>query len=216
MFKKISQSIAVSGALLLAAGSSQAAITNLISNSGFETGDFSSWAQEGGAIQSITSGIGGGAYGSFSAELSNTSPAGNIIKQDIGAGLLTAGQSVEVSLDYRGVAEAGGVLFVELFSLDANNAVTKTEIVGGGPLFPAANSDSWSSFSFTTTIGPDVEGGLTLVLNAPCGAAAGCISNYILDNVSVAADVAAVPVPAAAWLFGSALLGLAGIRKKQS
>ncbi len=40
--------------------------------------------------------------------------------------------------------------------------------------------------------------------------------NFILDAISVtAAPVSAVPVPAAAWLFGSGLLGLLGVAKRR-
>ncbi|MES2546481.1 MAG: VPLPA-CTERM sorting domain-containing protein, partial [Pseudomonadota bacterium] len=34
------------------------------------------------------------------------------------------------------------------------------------------------------------------------------------DAIISARNVSAVPVPAAAWLFGSAMLGLAGLRRK--
>lgn len=38
---------------------------------------------------------------------------------------------------------------------------------------------------------------------------------YTLDNLSYTANVNAVPLPAAAWLFGSALLGMGALRRKQ-
>ena len=34
-------------------------------------------------------------------------------------------------------------------------------------------------------------------------------------NFAILAPVASVPVPAAAWLFGSALIGLVGIKRKK-
>ncbi|NNL57137.1 MAG: hypothetical protein HKO71_05260, partial [Pseudomonadales bacterium] len=147
---------------------------------------------------------------------SNGSPAANVLKQNLGAGLLTAGQSVTVSFDYRGSALAGGVLFAELHSIDGTGGVSLSETLnGGGPLFPDADPDVWSTYSVTTTIGPDVDGGIDILLNAACGADAGCVSDYYLDNISVTADVAVIPVPAAAWLFGSSLLGLVGIAKRK-
>ena len=36
-----------------------------------------------------------------------------------------------------------------------------------------------------------------------------------IDAIGVVTNASTVPVPAAAWLFGSALLGLAGLRKKK-
>lgn len=40
-------------------------------------------------------------------------------------------------------------------------------------------------------------------------------SRFTLSNASFTPSPSAVPVPAAAWLFGSALLGVAGLRRKQ-
>ena len=41
-------------------------------------------------------------------------------------------------------------------------------------------------------------------------------TGYLLDDVSFNTTVAAIPIPAAIWLFGSALLGLGWLRRKQS
>lgn len=214
MIKKISTTLAVTSALLLTAASAQAAITELVTNGGFETGDFSGWTQGIGGTQSISAV--NPSSGASSAFLSINSPAANVLKQNLGAGLLTAGQAVNVSFDYRGTATAGGVLFAELHSIDGLGGVSQTlTLNGGGPLFPNADPDVWSTYTFTANLGPDVDGGVDILLNAPCGAAAGCVSDYFIDNISVTADVAAVPVPAAAWLFGSSLLGLVGMAKRK-
>ena len=79
-------------------------------------------------------------------------------------------------------------------------------------MFPDANPDVWQTVSFTGFAGPDTSGGITLQLNAACGADANCVSDYFIDNISIKADV--VPIPAAVWMFGSALLGLAGLKRK--
>jgi hypothetical protein len=50
---------------------------------------------------------------------------------------------------------------------------------------------------------------------AICGGVPGCQSNIFWDNISITADVAAVPVPAAVWLFGSGLLGLIGVARRK-
>ena len=157
--------------------------------------------------------------GLFSANLSNPNPSANLLQQfNVGAGLLSAGQTVDFSIDYRGIAEAGGVLFVELFSIDGVGAVTKSELLTGAPLFPAAGDpNAWQTLALSTTVGPDVTNGVTVQINVACGADAGCVSDYFLDNISLSADVAVapVPVPAAAWLFGSALLGLGGAKRRR-
>jgi len=48
----------------------------------------------------------------------------------------------------------------------------------------------------------------------------GVISTYLTmtcvnDEALVTAEVSAVPIPAALWLFGPALLGLLGLRRKE-
>ena len=210
----VKQLIATSS-LMLAASTSQAAIVDLVTNGGFESGDFSGWTQAIAGSQTISST--NPSSGTYSANLTNNDPSANLLQQfNIGAGLLTPGQAVDISVDYRGTAAAGGVLFVELFSIDCVGAVTKSEILGGGPLFPVGGDpNAWQTVNFSTTVGPDVTNGLTLQLNVACGADPGCVSDYFLDNISLTADVAVVPVPAAAWLFGSAMLGLAGFKRKE-
>ncbi|KKM03760.1 hypothetical protein LCGC14_1771180 [marine sediment metagenome] len=39
----------------------------------------------------------------------------------------------------------------------------------------------------------------------------GYFNDFVLDNI----QVSNVPIPAATWLFGSALIGLAGIKRKK-
>lgn len=49
---------------------------------------------------------------------------------------------------------------------------------------------------------------------SPAPSASGNATQYRLIELSVNVPTAAVPVPAAAWLFGSALVGLATVRRK--
>lgn len=201
--------------LLLCAGSAQAAPIELAVNGGFETGDFTGWAQfpgsAGPAGQTISST--NPSSGSFSGRLTEPNPAANIIKQaNLAPGLWTEGQEITISFDYRGTASAGGVLFAELFSEIDGGGTSSSVILGGGPLFPNADPNTWTSVSFTGFAGPDTSGGITLQLNAACGADANCVSDYYIDNVSIMADV--VPIPAAVWLFGSGLGMLGWMRRK--
>jgi hypothetical protein len=211
MAKKQGLSLMAGAAVLLCSAVSQAAVIELAVNGGFETGDFSGWTQFPGSLgasgQSVVSG--NASTGGFSARLTEPAPAANIIKQaNLYPGAFTPGQTIFISFDYRGTASAGGVLFAELFSELSGGGTSSSVILGGGPLFPNANPNTWTSVSFQGVAGPDTSGGITLQLNAACGAGAGCIADYFVDNISVMADVAPVPVPAAAWLFATGILGL--------
>ena len=122
--------------------------------------------------------------------------------------------SITINFDYRGTQIAGGVIFAELFSELDGGGVSKAELLGGGPLF--GNGETWQTATFTTTLGNDVAGGVTLQLKSACGAVAGCISDAYFDNVEMLVEPpSAVPVPAAVWLFGSGLLGLVGVARRK-
>jgi hypothetical protein len=158
-------------------------------NGSFETGDFTGWQQfDGGAIQAITNV--NPSVGTFAANL-NIPVIGaggvgvdNLIKNaNLEAGNLAAGAAVTVSFDMRGsLSGDGGVVFAELFSELAGGGTSKAEILGGGALAPAA---AWTPYTFNTTLGPDVAGGVTLQLKVGCGAVEGCGADVYFDNVSV-------------------------------
>ncbi|MGD9388646.1 MAG: glycoside hydrolase family 16 protein, partial [Gammaproteobacteria bacterium] len=151
---------------------------NIAVNGGFETGDFTGWEQfAGGGVQAVT-GV-NPSSGSFAANLviPVIGPGGvgidNLIKNaNLQAGNLTPGAPVTVSFDMRGsLSGAGGVVFAELFSELAVEGVSKAEILGGASLNPV---DAWTPYSFDTTLGPDVSGGVTLQLKVGCGPVEGC------------------------------------------
>ena len=210
--------LAAAMGITLFAGAAQAAYMDIAVNGGFETGDFTGWTQFPGSLgtagQTV---VAPGNASGFAANLNEPNPAANIIKQaNLLPGAWTLGQQVDVQFDIRGSAAAGGVFFAEAFSELSGGGVSKSEILGGGPLFPNADSSVWTTYNFSFNVGPDSSGGITLQFNAACGADANCVSNYFVDNVSIKADVSAVPVPAAVWLFGSGLLGLIGVARRKA
>ena len=164
-------------------------------NGGFETGAFNdgspdaSWQQfAGGGVQTITDV--NPSSGTYAANLvvpvrvAGDSAVDNLIKNaNLQAGNLTPGASITVSFDLRGsLSGDGGVIFAELFSELAAGGTSKAEILGGAPLNP--NPD-WTSYSYTTTLGPDVAGGVTLQLKTSCGPVVGCGVDAFFDNVSI-------------------------------
>jgi len=214
MLEKICKTVVGTGALLLVSAASQAAYQNISVNGDFETGDFSGWTTFPGSLGSAGQTIVAGNPG-YAANLNEPNPAANIIKQaNLLPGEWTAGQAVDIQFDLKGSAAAGGVFFVEFFNEISGGGVS----AGSGILAVIANpSADWTTYNYSTTAGFDTSGGITLQFNSTCGADANCVADFSIDNVSIYADVdvAAVPVPAAAWLFGSALLGLAGANKRK-
>lgn len=191
MSKKTITALAV--ALTMFAGAAQAAITDIAVNGDFETGDFTGWAQFPGSLGDAGQTIVAGNPGS-AGNLLETAPASSVIKQaNLLPGEWTEGQQIDIQFDIRGVAAAGGVLFAEFFSEILPEGVSKAEILGGGPLFPDANPDVWTTYNFSATVGPDSSNGITLQFAAACAPIDGCIADYAIDNVIITADVDAPP-----------------------
>jgi hypothetical protein len=217
MMKSIRTKLAAAMALSLFSAASQAVITELATNGGFETGDFTGWTLFPGSLgpagQNVVSPGNGSTY---AAQLTETAPAANIIKQaNLAPGAFSVGQAIDISFDIRGTAAAGGVLFAELFSEISGGGTSASVILGGGPLFPNADPNVWTSYNFTGFTGPDTTGGITLQFNSACAPIAGCNADYFIDNVSITADLAPIPIPAAVWLFGSGLVGLVGVARRK-
>lgn len=187
-------------ALVAAAAATANAGIELTNNGDFEAGDTSGWVSF--PTPNSTFLITGDAFdGSFAAEIFNNDPAsGAVIKQaNIGMGVVTAGQEVNISFAARGSSAAGGVAFAEFFSELDGGGVSSSVLLGNAPL--SLTSD-WQTFNFTVFAGPDVSGGITLQFAAVTGADSGSVSVLFLDNVSVSV----VPAPGAL-----ALLGMGGL-----
>ena len=159
---------------------------DLAVNGGFETGDFTGWQEFPSGPGSITI-ASPGSGSTFAGCINNTTLASaSLIKNaNIGVGTVQPDETVTVNLDARGSTAVGGVVFAEFFSELDGGGVSKSEILGGGPLALDPDPAVWTSFSFTTTLGPDVSGGVTLQLAAITGAAEGSVSDVCFDNVSV-------------------------------
>jgi hypothetical protein len=218
---KLGTKLVAATGLIMSAGVAQAAYQDVAVNGGFETGDFTGWTlfpgSLGAAGQNVTSV--NPSSGTYSGNLTETAAAANIIKQaNLLPGAWTEGQLIDIQFDIRGTAAAGGVLFAELFmELDGGGVGPGSGILGGGPLFPNADADVWTTYEFQVAAGPDTSGGITLQFNSACAPIDGCIADYFIDNVLISADVEVpqVPVPAAVWLFGSGLLGLIGVARRR-
>ena len=164
---------------------------NLITNGGFETGDDSGWetaiAGNSGTF-TVTSAI--SKCETYSANIAVNSSQLQIIRQtNIGVGVVTPDSEITISFDLRGTAGPGGEFIPILFSESTTNGVTKTDLLDG-PLVPA---DTWTRYTFTTTTGPDVSNGLSLLLQSVCGAVDGCVVDAYIDNVFIALGGAGGP-----------------------
>ncbi|MFU8833010.1 MAG: carbohydrate binding domain-containing protein, partial [Wenzhouxiangella sp.] len=172
---------------------------NIVVNGGFETGTFDGWETfPGGGTQAIvTDNPSSGTYAAnLSIPVRGPTDAGidNLIKNsNLQAGNLTPGAPVTVSFDMRGsLAGAGGVVFAEFFSELSGGGTSAAEILGGGPIAPTAD---WTKYSFNTTLGADVSGGVTLQLKVSCGPVDGCGVDVFFDNVSIVLEGGVVPPP---------------------
>ncbi|MEL7474228.1 MAG: hypothetical protein AAGK04_13000, partial [Planctomycetota bacterium] len=182
----------------------------LTTNGDFETGDLTGWDTSfllPGQTFNLT---GDAASGSFAGEIFNDLPAqGGVIKQaNIGIGTVNPGDEIQISFKAKGNFLAGGVLFAEFFSELDGGGTSSSEILSGGPLF-VSNETEYQMFSFTTTAGPDVSGGVTLQFNAGTGGAPGSLALAFIDDVSVVR----VPTPASAAVLG--LGGLVAMRRRR-
>lgn len=213
------------GALLIA---SQAQAANMLVNPGFDADDASSgdvfgsagWADFGGGTFTTS------AAGPGSSPAAN-SPA-NSFKVFGNSGALqsfaaTAGQTYigsALGLNYSGDPLLNvSSLRIQIVYRDANGAYAGT--AAGGNFAPGFNvfdsnlieadatEDVWLGMGVGTAPAPDNTASVEfIVLGLANSGGAG-----FFDDASF--ELAPVPVPAAAWLFGSAMLGLMGVARRR-
>ena len=193
-------------ALTASAASHSAA---LVPNGDFESG-FDSWGYEfgGGGSYSVeaTGGNTGGylqmnqATGWGAVAVSTDNPVGGTLAEfGLDAGQTTA----DVQWDQKLFSGAGGGMGVKIESWNETAVISDS-----GDQFAANTGSGWETFSYSYTIAP----GATRLKVVLLGVNTDSVMGY--DNVT-ALRTNAVPVPAAAWLFGSALAGLVAVRRKK-
>ena len=205
---RIASAIMVAAALT-SVNAATAATVELATNGGFETGDFTGWTQFESAPGNQTISADNPSSGSFSGNINNGVDFSNsLMKQaNVGIGIVTPGQSVDISFDARGsYAVPGGVAFAEFFSEVDGGGTSSALILGSGPLSLDPDPNVWKTFNFTTITGPDVSGGVTLQLGATNGP--GNPTNMFYDNVSITVESTGIPEPGSAALL---CLGAVGV-----
>jgi hypothetical protein len=173
---------------------SQAAYSATITNGDFSAGS-TGWSTQGNVNTSagyaaLTSAGSGTSTGSFGGT------NGSILSQSINA---SAGDTI--SFDYNFLA--GDYLPYNDFSVvvaDSMHLISNVAAVGN------FGTTGWSTYSFVATANFT---NLIFVLSNAMDWSVD--SNLYIDNVTVSNT----PIPAAAWLFGSALTGLVGVGKRR-
>ena len=147
---------------------------------------------------------------------------------DVSTGIGSATLDIVSAQNFFGNAAVADIGIVVDFSAAANSGTqTRTSCVDttgtlncNGPASPPLNvalplaglaSNDWDGTEGTGDA-------ITFVIDStqPNPITGGDIYNNGSLVITIGTEVSAVPVPAAAWLFGSALVGLAGIGRKRS
>jgi hypothetical protein len=184
--------LAVAIGIGLASLSPSVARAELVTNGGFETGDFTGWSRSGNAVYTgvTQNDPHSGTYGAY---------FGNTVTTGTDSQTLTTVAGAQYDLDFWLANTAGGTSY---FSVSFDGTVLKT----------LANSDPFGYTEFTfsgLTASTDLT---TLAFTFQNDA-----GYYLLDDVSVTPSLTATPLPAALPMFATGLagLGLLGWRKRR-
>jgi hypothetical protein len=156
----------------------------LATNGNFETGTNNGWLlfQNGGtaALDNTTSN-----GGTWSGKLVTGGISNPAFKQErIGVDVVRAGDVVQIKFDHKGTpVNEGGIFNVLLFGEGASGA-SFTHVFSPAPV----PGDDWATFTgtYAITVGTDVSEGISFLIEAVCGGAAGCGVTVNVDNVTVA------------------------------
>lgn len=188
MFKKM----IVAAALALLAISAQVGTASAaLVNGGFETGDFSGWSVDTTNNWAMVINSGTQYAGNYEAQLGTYGTVGSLSQ----AFSTTAGQEYKVSFWLANDSKDATNVFQALWNGQVQNL---------NPVLVPTISSPYTQYQFTTTAANTSSTIAFNFQNDP--------SVFHLDNV----DATPTPIPAAAWLLGSGLMGLAGIRRKMN
>lgn len=176
--------VAASLILMICFTVTSASALNLVTNGGFETGDFSGWTKSGSFIEIGTNGI----NSMYAANLGTYGVLGSLSQSDI---MTTPGMEYELSFL---LASSGG---------------DQSEFIAAVNGVTLAGGVSSSSFPYTPIYLNFVADVLPTSIELFARNDAGAFS---LDNVSV--DLAPVPEPSTLLLLGIGLLGASFLRKR--
>lgn len=214
----------LAAALLLSAGAVHAATVNGFANGGFEiAGDAdlaANWAEGNQGYSRVCGGAGNGS--DCAAQLMSPAVSAAVVLQNsVEQGLLpplTEGDNPMFSFSAKGFAgSTGNANFALRYLDDVGNILADS-----GPVFfdGMINESTWTTITYD--LGPVPVGATAAFLEivqaiGPIGTGpAGeewLAGEIFIDDVYL--GVAAVPVPAAAWLFGSGLVGLIGLARRK-
>ena len=139
-----------------------------------------------------------------------TATGGSVYYQ---GGLLGPGIGVQSSaFDTLGALAAGKTLTVSFGQSVTLNSISFAAWEGGIDQVTMSYTSGSQTFSNTFNLNAIDTFSTNVVLNSFTLSAANGLTSTYLNSIDV---TPAVPVPAAAWLFGSGLLGLAGLGRKR-
>jgi len=193
MFKKL---IVVAAMAMLAIGAQVGTASASLVNGGFETGDFTGWSVDSVNNWAMVINSGTQYAGNYEAQLGTYGTVGTLSHD---AFATVAGQQYTVSFWLKNEDVSANNVFQALWNGQAQNL---------SPVLNANLASAYTLYQFTTTAAGTSSTIAFNFQNDP--------SVFGLDNVDVTEAASPTPIPAAFWLLGSGLAGLAGIRRRNN